>query len=76
MHKFSFLLLLAILSCTPEPKGTQFLFALETTGTYSVQMRDEVGEFIVLDTLELQGNDAFMVQFDTARIISLSLIHI
>ena len=70
MHKFSFLLLLAILSCTPEPKGTQFLFALETTGTYSVQMRDEVGEFIVLDTLELKGNDAFMVQFDTARIIS------
>ena len=70
MYKFSFLLLLAILSCTPEPKGTQFLFALETTGTYSVQMRDEVGEFIVLDTLELKGNDAFMVQFDTARIIS------
>ena len=29
-----------------------------------------MGEFIVLDPLELQGNDAFMVQFDPARIIS------
>ena len=46
------------------------MFALETPGTYSVQMRDDVGEFLILDTLELTGNDAFTVQFDTARIIS------
>ena len=70
MRKYSFLLLLAIIGCSKSPQGTQFLFALETPGTYAVQMRDDVGEFLVLDTLELTGNDAFTVQFDTARIIS------
>lgn len=70
MRKFSFLLLLTIIGCSKSPQGTQFLFALETPGTYAVQMRDDVGEFLVLDTLELTGNDAFTVQFDTARIIS------
>ena len=70
MRKFSFLFLIAIIGCSKPPQGTQFLFALETPGTYSVQMRDDVGEFITIDTLELLGNDAFTVQFDTARIIS------
>ncbi|MBT5151254.1 MAG: hypothetical protein HOM43_02615, partial [Flavobacteriales bacterium] len=55
MRKFSFLLLLAIIGCSKSPQGTQFLFALETPGTYAVQMRDDVGEFLVLDTLELTG---------------------
>ena len=70
MRKLSFLFLLGIIGCSKTPRGTQFLFALETPGTYSVQMRDDVGEFLILDTLELTGNDAFTVQFDTARIIS------
>ena len=70
MRKLSFLFLLGIIGCSKTPLGTQFLFALETPGTYSVQMRDDVGEFLILDTLELTGNDAFTVQFDTARIIS------
>ena len=59
MRKLSFLFLLGIIGCSKSPQGTQFLFALESPGTYSVQMRDDVGEFLVLDTLELTGNDAF-----------------
>ena len=70
MRKLSFLFFLGFIGCSKSPQGTQFLFALETPGTYSVQMRDNVGEFLVLDTLELTGNDAFTVQFDTSRIIS------
>lgn len=51
-------------------EGTRITFELAQTGKYSVQMRDDSGEFEVIDTLEILGNDVFTVKFDTARIVS------
>ena len=58
------------LACSTEPQGTSFLFELEETGRYAVQMRDNDGTFLAIDTLDIQGDYAFSISFDTARIIS------
>jgi len=65
------LLLGGIASCSnPDEHGTSIAFNLAEKGVYSVQMRNNSGEFEIIDTLEIIGSDVFSVRFDTARIVS------
>ena len=58
-------------SCTTKNANeTQFAFHLEQQGKYAVQFRDALGEFVVVDTLEIKGQDLFAVAFDTTRLLS------
>ena len=57
-------------ACTQGNEGTSFRFELEETGKYAVQMGDNDGSFLAIDTLDIQGEYAFSIAFDTARILS------
>lgn len=58
-------------SCTSKNTNeTQFSFQLDEVGKYAVQFRDALGDFVVVDTLEIKGQDHFAVAFDTTRLLS------
>jgi len=63
-------LLFALYSCTPQKAPSTIAFQGSTTGVYSVQLRQANGTFLVVDTLEIKGDDIFEIGFDTTRMVS------
>lgn len=68
MKKFLFAGFLGLAACT-QPT-TKIYFHLDEEGVYAVKSRESDGSFSTLDTLEILGEDAFEVSFDTTRMIS------
>src|SRR6056300_1035764 len=63
-------LLFALYACTPQKAPSTIAFQGSTTGVYSVQLRQANGTFVVVDTLEIKGDDIFEIGFDTTRMVS------
>ena len=57
-------------SCSTQEVPSTITFEGDVSGAYSIQLRNADGTFLVVDTLEILGDDVFEISFDTTRMVS------